>query len=184
MATQDLSINNLSRGLLSDLKAGKIYAFDKMLSIFEKPIFNYVYRLVGHKQDAEDLTQDVFIKVFKNRETINLDKNFKSWVFKIATNTVFDWFRSKQRKLEILFEEKALTELPETIIDTPAYYLTEREVERALETIKPEYKTVLMLFYYQGFSYDEIGSILGIPLNTVKTYIYRAKKELKKQILR
>lgn len=173
---------NEEKYLLNLAKSGDIEAFEKILFLYEKPIYNYIYRLTGQKQDAEDLTQKTFIKLYKSLKTINLDKNFKSWLYKIATNTVYDWFRKKKREAELLISDQE--EYFETLEQEDAYYNleTNRELETALNELKPIYKSVLLLFYKESLPYQEIAQALNLPLNTVKTYLYRAKQALKKEL--
>ena len=165
--------------LLILAKNGDLEAFEKILYTYEKPIFNYLYRLVRQKQDAEDLTQAAFIKLYKSLKFIDPDKNFKSWLYKIATNTAYDWFRKKKRQAELLVPEAE--EYLETNQAEEAYYEVETafELEQALDQIKPVYKSVLLLYYKEELSYQEIADSLGLPINTVKTYIRRGKQILK-----
>jgi RNA polymerase sigma-70 factor (ECF subfamily) len=91
-------VNINEKELLAQAKGGSLAAFEKILYLYEKPIFNYICRLTRQKEDAEDLTQQTFIKLYKSLKSINLDKSFKSWLYKIATNTTYDWFRKKEAR--------------------------------------------------------------------------------------
>ncbi|MBI3626421.1 sigma-70 family RNA polymerase sigma factor, partial [Candidatus Uhrbacteria bacterium] len=91
--------------LLAKIKRGDLNAFEQMLFIYEKSIFNHLYRLVGHRQDAEDLTQETFIKVYRKAEQINPEANFRAWLYKVATNTAYDWLRQKKKLGEVLVDE-------------------------------------------------------------------------------
>jgi RNA polymerase sigma-70 factor, ECF subfamily len=160
-------------------------AFEKILYAYEKRIFSYLYRIVGQKEDAEDLTQTTFLKLYKNIKSINLDKNFNAWIYKIATNTAYDWLRKKRGHPEQLLEDISTIE---TIEDETAYDMIEgveskEEVENAMNKIKKAYKSILLLFYHDELSYQEIADALSIPLNTVKSHLYRAKKALKDQLI-
>ena len=170
----------IDKDILLKAKEGDLYAFEVILSFFEKSIFNYVLRIVKKIDYAEDITQDTFIKVYKHHENIDVEKNIKTWIFTIATNTTYDFLRNKKRKNEISFEDNF-----ETIADTKSYYKEEGmeyDIERALGNINIEYKNALILFYQQGFEYKEIAEILNIPINTVKTHISRGKEQLKEQL--
>lgn len=165
--------------LLKSAKSGDLAAFEKILWLYEKPIFNYIRRLVNQLEDAEDLTQKTFIKLYKSLKSVNPEKNFKSWLYKIATNTVYDWFRKQKRNSEILMENSEIQ--AETFAHEDAYYQIESliDLEKALNEIKPAYKSILLLYYKNGLEYNEIAEILGVPINTVKTHLRRAKLELK-----
>jgi len=164
--------------LLAKAKNGDLRAFEKILSFYEKSVFNYLYRIAGQKQDAEDLTQETFIKIYKSLKTVDPEKNFKSWLFKIATNTAYDWLRKKKSDLNCL----SLTShsYSETINDDHAYLNIENALDfkKLIEKLSPIHRSVLMLHYYNDLSYKEISEALSLPLNTVKTHLYRAKRAL------
>lgn len=161
-------------------KNGDINAFEEIVSFYEKMIFNYSLRIVKNKEDAKDITQNTFVKVFTNRKSIDVDKNLKTWIFTIATNTAYDFIRWKQRKNETSLEDNL-----ETIEGLEAYNIGEgivSDVDKALQGIDINYRKALLLFYQQGFEYKEIADILGIPINTVKTHISRGKEQLKEKL--
>ena len=167
----------INQDILIRARAGDLDAFEAILSFYEKAIYNYCLRILKNSANAKDITQETFIKVYTHRRSIDPSKNIKTWIFTIATNTVYDFLRGKKRKMEISLDENS-----ETISSFEAYYPEEglvSDVEKALEKINPEYKKALLLFYQQGFQYQEIAEILKMPINTVKTHISRGKEELK-----
>lgn len=172
----------IDKNIILKVKKGELKAFDSIVSFYQKVIYNHIYRLVNNRDDALDLVQDTFIKVYKNRNNIDLEKNFKAWLYKIATNTAYDWLKKKQLKTEELTYK---TEF-ETIDQVRSYYNIEQleilDLTEALRTLKPDSENILRLYYQQGFSYLEISEILNIPINTVKTKISRAKVELLKKL--
>ena len=168
-------MESLNKDILALAKNGDVNAFEQILSFYEKAVFNYCLRITKNRGEAEDVTQETFIKIYTHRKLIDPEKNIKTWIFTIATNTAYDFLRKKKRKNETSLED-------ETIYDLKTYYPKESvqsDVEKALEKINPEYKKALVLFYQQGFKYEEIAEILAIPVNTVKTHISRGKEELK-----
>jgi len=174
---------NIDQKILERAKSGNIKAFEDILSVYEKPIFNYIRRWANRRQDAEDLTQDVFIRVYKSLKSIDLQKSFKAWLYKIATNVVYDWLRKKQGKIELFTIDDGIHDF-ETIESDSSYINIEsaKDLEAALEKIKPVYKNVLLLFYHDDLSYQEIADALNLPINTVKVCLYRAKKSLKAKL--
>lgn len=169
---------------LTKARTGSIESFEEILFAYEKRIFNYIFSIVRHKQDTEDLTQETFIKVFKNLKLIDPALNFEAWLFRIATNTTYDWFRKKGSRPE-LFVIDDLESKFETIDEDSSYIKLEtaKDIKDALDGLKPVYRVVLLLFYWRGFSYKEISSILSLPLNTVKTLLRRGKKALKEALV-
>lgn len=175
----------LDKKILEAAKKGDLAAFEQILFLFEKPIFNYIYRLTGRREDAEDLTQETFIKLYKSISSIDPENNVKSWLYKIATNTAYDWLRQKRGKKELYAIDADSDKRFETTDPDPTYYNIENafDMEKALVKIKPAYKTILHLFYYDDLDYKKIANILNIPINTVKTYLRRAKLALKKELI-
>jgi RNA polymerase sigma-70 factor (ECF subfamily) len=159
-------------------------AFEVLLSLYEKQIFSYVLRLVRHREDAEDLTQTTFIKCHRSIAQVDPEKNVRAWVYRIATNVVHDWWRS--RKHEPAWFDPAEDDgiAVETNEAADTYYSVEKrhDLDIALSALKPMHRTVLLLYYQQGLSYQEIAESLTVPINTVKTHISRAKQALKKEL--
>jgi len=173
-------MEQIDKSILLAARAGDIEAFEYVLSFYEKAIYNYCLRILKNSQNAKDVTQDTFIKVYTHHKLIDPEKNIKTWIFTIATNTAYDFLRGKKRKAEISLEEDN-----ETMLAFEAYYPQEGlvpDVDLALEQINEEYKKALLLFYQQGFQYQEIAGILDIPINTVKTHISRGKEQLKEKL--
>lgn len=168
---------------IQNIKNGDANAFERFLSQYEKRIFAFVYTIVRHREEAEDLTQETFLRVYKNRKSIDSERNVKSWLYTIATHAAYDWFRKKKHIPEAFVIDD--DEAPfETVDDGDAYKDMENAdaVERALARLKPEYRTIIILYYYEQFSYEEIAQQLGAPLNTVKTHLRRAKNQLATEI--
>jgi len=169
---------DIDKNIILAAKQGELKAYDAIVLFYQKAIYSHLYRLVNNGDDALDLTQDTFIKVYKNRSNIDLNKNFKSWLYKIATNTAYDWLKKKRPKTEELTDEAEF----ETIDQVPSYYNIEQlkilDLAEGLKSLKPDSENILRLYYQQGFSYQEISEILEIPINTTKTKISRAKAEL------
>ncbi len=167
----------IDKMILVRAQAGDLEAFEYIVFFYEKAIYNYCLRLVKNSQNAKDATQETFIKVYTHRTSIDPEKNIKTWIFTIATNTVYDFLRGKKRKSEISLDDNL-----ETISSSEAYYQEEGvalDVDNALNNINPEYKKALLLCYQQGFEYQEIADTLRISINTVKTHIKRGKEQLK-----
>ncbi len=170
----------LSPEILDAASADNRQAVNQIIEAYQQPIFSHILRMVNDNHLAEDLTQDTFIKLYKNLHKLNQEKNFNAWIYKIATNTVYDHWRVKQRRPESFFAP----EEDETLSPSPAYYLTPQQdkldLEMALSQLKPLTAAALRLYYQQGFSYQEIAEILNQPLGTIKTNLARGKIALQK----
>jgi RNA polymerase sigma-70 factor (ECF subfamily) len=166
--------------LLTRVTSGDIEAFELILSFYEKSIFNHLLRLLGDRDEASDLLQETFIHLYKNRANIDTDSNFKNWLYKIATNIAFDHFRKKKREKSISLDDESASETFETGLSYSnlEQEIAEHDLKAALEGLRPNYRNILLLYYREQFSYDEIADILKLPVNTVKTHLRRARGEL------
>lgn len=161
-------------------REGDLSAFERLVSMFERRVFGYVSRHVSNREDAEDITQDVFIKLYKKIGTYNPAQSFTTWLFTIATNTIYDHLRKKRGKTELLIIDDPVMPLEtEDPKDTYTPVEAAYDVEQALSKIKPGYRTVLLLFYRDQLSVAEIANILKAPVGTIKTQLHRARLAVK-----
>lgn len=153
-----------------------------------KPVYNFVYRLVGDSKEAEDITQEVFIKVWRNLKKYDRERNFKTWLFAIARNTAIDWLKKKKSLPFSSFENEkgenflltglaSLDLLPDELFSRAE---SATKLVLATESLAPRYKTVLSLHYDSQFNFREIAEKLGESLNTVKSRHRRALLLLRK----
>lgn len=171
---------------------GREMAFRELLSRYERPVFSLVYRMVRDRTLAEDLAQEAFIRAFNAIGTYKPSFKFSSWIFKIANNHAIDHLR--KRKLDTIsidgspharsLEEAAQTRLVvESQEEAPDRYVESRElggqIEEAIASLRPEYRTAVLLRHVEGYTYEEIAEIMELPLGTVKTYLHRARGELR-----
>ena len=180
------------RTLALQAARGREKAFRELLNRYERPVFSLIYRMVRDRSLAEDLAQDAFIRAFNAIGSYNPGYKFSSWMFKIAHNLTIDHLR--KRRLDTISihgspnavtpDEQARTSLVlESSEERPDAYVENLElgsqIEAAIGRLRPEYRAVTLLRHVEGYSYQEIADILEIPLGTVKTYIHRARLELK-----
>lgn len=164
--------------LIPAAAAGDLAAFDALLSRYERGVFSYLKRITSRREDAEDLTQETFLKVWRHLASYNPKYQFSTWLYTIATRTAYDWLRKKKK--ETIFFSDEFERTVETL-EAPASYIEVEEahdLDRALAALKPGYRIVLLLFYQRGFTYREIAETMDLPINTVKTLIRRAKASL------
>jgi RNA polymerase sigma-70 factor (ECF subfamily) len=151
--------------------------------------------MVRDREKAEDLTQETFIKVLNAIERYDPSFKFSSWIFKIAHNTSLDHLRKKEPEtLSMQGSPNARTDAeieassinPESGDENPEQFTSNRElgseIDRAIGRLRPEYRTAIVLCHIEGRPYEEIAEIMDVPLGTVKTYIHRARNDLKKQL--
>jgi RNA polymerase sigma-70 factor (ECF subfamily) len=155
---------------------GDRQAFEALLIKYEKPVFNAAYRMLNNREDASDVTQTVFLKVYENFDSFDPSRRFFSWVYRITLNESINWL-GKQKRLEPLQHEPADDgKGPEQ--EVAAAELS-AEVQAALMTIKTDYRTVVVLKHILGCSYMEISEVLEIPEKLVKSRLFSARRLLK-----
>lgn len=156
-------------------------AFETLLIQYEKPVFNAAYRMLNNKEDASDVTQTVFLKVYENLDSFDPSRRFFSWVYRIALNESINVL-GKQKRLEPLQHEPADDgKSPEQEV---ARAELSAEIQAALMTVKTDYRTVVILKHFLGCSYMEISEVLEIPEKTVKSRLYSARQMLRDTLTR
>jgi RNA polymerase sigma-70 factor, ECF subfamily len=169
--------------VLRRAQRGDERAFALILRAYETPIFNYVYRIVGDRALAEDLTQEVFVRVFQALPRFSLRCKFTTWLFQVTKNRVLDELRARERRPHSVI---AIEDAPRLeIVDPPVERLeTIEAVWRAVRELNPDLKMALLLRDVAGLSYNEIADSLEITLATVKWRIFKAREEVQQALAR
>lgn len=176
-------------------RQGREAAYRELIGRYQRPVFSLIYRLVRDREKSEDLAQETFIKVLNALDRYDPSYKFSSWIFKIAHNTSLDHLRKKEPQtlsLEGSPHAETASEQESSVIqalsteETPEDYAASRELGATLDVaigkLRPEYRTAIILCHVEGRPYEEIAETMGVPLGTVKTYIHRARNELKKTL--
>jgi RNA polymerase sigma-70 factor (ECF subfamily) len=179
-----LSLAQPDPGVLRKAQRGDERAFSLILRAYETPVFNYVLRLVnGDRSLAEDLTQEVFLRVFQGLPKFSLRCKFTTWLFQVTKNRVLDELRASERRPRALVALEDIA--PLEVLDAPIERLEEIEtLWRAVEGLNVDLKMALLLRDVVGLSYTEIADSLEITLATVKWRIYKAREEVQIALVR
>ncbi len=172
-------------------KRGEEAAFAEILGRYCGAIYNLCYRMTRNAEDATDLAQEVFIKVFNLLDRFDEDYAFSSWLFRIATNHCIDFLRRKRMRFQSIESatgadgEEYELQLPDTG-PTPDTVLQRKEalslLEEVIGDLPPHYKAITLLRHDQQLSYEEIAEILQLPLGTVKARIHRARNMIQQML--
>jgi len=176
---------------IAKFNAGDAKSLEFLIQKYLKSIYNFFYRHLNNSQDAEDLTQQTFLKTWKNLDKFDTRLNFKVWLFSIAHNSLIDFFKKKKT---IPFSEFTDDEDNNPVIENiqdpeplPSQLFCDpnlaQKLETALEKIPSKYKEILLLRYFEEFSFNEIAQTLKEPLNTIKSRHRRALERIRKEIL-
>ncbi len=164
-------------------------AFALLIKRYEAKLSRYLTRLgVGLAEDREDILQNVFIKAYKNLNSFDPSLAFSSWIYRIAHNETMSFFRAKHARPQVILNEESemlITELEDEMADTSLLAearLSKEELTKALETLPQSYRDALTLRFFEDRSYSEMSDILQVPVGTVSTLLYRAKRALKESL--
>jgi RNA polymerase sigma-70 factor (ECF subfamily) len=171
---------------------GREIAYRELLRRYERPVLSLVFRMVHDRTIAEDLAQDTFIKVLNNIDRYRPEFKFSSWLFKIANNVAIDHLRKRQLNTvsidgsphagtaaEVAATTIELADTGENALDEMEAKELGSSIERAIAQLRPEYRSCILLRHVEGRSYEEIAATLDLPLGTVKTFIHRARHQLR-----
>ena len=171
------------RELLSLLKQGNEQAFEKIYKSYSSRLFGNVFKMVKSETITQEILQDVFIKIWNNRASIDLDKSFRSYLFRIAENKVYDFFRKATRDKKIraqLFA--AATEGYEHIEEMIYKKENALHLQKAIDSLSPQRQQVFRLIKLDNKSYDEVSRLLGISVSTISDHIVKANKAIREFI--
>jgi RNA polymerase sigma-70 factor (ECF subfamily) len=178
-----LSLPQPDLAILRKAQRGDERAFSIIVRSYETPVFNYVLRLVGDRALAEDLTQEVFLRVYQGLPSFSLRSRFTTWMFQVTKNRVLDELRAVERRPRTVV---AIEDAPSLeVLDTPLENLEEMDaVWRAINDLSVDLRMALLLRDVVGLSYTEIADSLEITLATVKWRIYKAREEVQLALVR
>ncbi len=182
----------VDKELIAKCKEYDKYSFMKLCSIYEKYLYSLCFSYVQNSQDALDLVQEIYIKVFKNINKFDSNMAFHPWIRKISVNTCLNFKRGvrdnvismhtsiKDTNGEVALEDTLVSEqnVVQEVLDSE----TKAIIKTYLKEMPEEYRMVLTLRYYEELSYNEIADIMDKPLGTIKTEIYRGKTILKEKL--
>jgi RNA polymerase sigma-70 factor (ECF subfamily) len=156
---------------------------------YKRKVFHIAYKFTGRHDNAEDLTQEIFLKVFKSLEKFNRDADFSTWLSSVARNFCIDHYRASKREKEVLVEDLVAFDLaPASALSNPHRQLEDRDrrsfLRRGLDALPEKLREAVILRDLQGLSYQEMADRLHLPEGTVKSRINRGREELSRLLLR
>lgn len=173
------------RGLDAELvrrcRDGERSAFDQLVRLYERPVFNLALRMTRNREDALDVTQAAFLKAFERLHAYDPNYRFFSWIYRIATNESLDLLASRSRRTEPVDDQ-----LPDATRRTPESELGEAQfsaaLERAIQDLRPDHRAVVLLRHVADCSYAEIAQALELPEKTVKSRLFSARQALREAL--
>lgn len=172
--------------------SGDVRAFQDIVERYKKKVYYLAYDITGDHHDAEDISQEVFIKVFRSLKNFRRDAKMSSWLYQITVNTSIDSLRKSSSKSKKLVDQPDLENLPKAQPETGnaannpeqsvESAMIQKRISQALQNITPRERTVFVMRHYNGLKMNEIAEILNLSVGTVKSLLFRAIKKLRKDL--
>jgi RNA polymerase sigma-70 factor (ECF subfamily) len=170
--------------LMHSVQGGDLDALGELFERHHRPVFQFLSRTTGDPSTAEDLVQEVFMRILKYRHTYDPEGRFQTWLFRIARNARTDFFRRRPPPADPVEQAIDLPALSEGPQERLARRMDARQLERALWRLPDEARDLLVLARFHAMPYDDIADLLGIEVGAVKVRVYRAMKQLRTQFFR
>ena len=166
--------------LIRQAARGEVEAYNLLVSRWEKRVYNYLLRITANREDALDLTQDVFLKAYQNLRKLDDPARFAPWLYRIAHNEAYSMFRKRRPATDVEELEPESTDTGIMVGGSSVFPIElSLAVATALERLSPEQREAVVLKIYQGFKFEEMAEILSCPVSTVKSRLYAALELLK-----
>jgi len=174
--------NKTESELVKRCKEGEQKSFKELFDMYKDKVFSTAVRMLGNSQDAEDTTQDIFIKIFKNINNYRGDSSLSTWIYKVTINTCLDNLkkRKKHEKDKSSDEIDDISSLPYGEIQPGTIHII---IEKEIQKLPEGYRTVFILHEIDGFKHEEIAKIMNITQGTSKSQLFKAKSILRKKLL-
>jgi RNA polymerase sigma-70 factor (ECF subfamily) len=178
--------------LVDRICQGDFEAFHELVEIYKKKVYYLAFDMTGDHHDAEDISQEVFIKVFRHIKKFRKDAALKSWIYQITVNTCIDAQRKKSKKPQVLMESSEMDSLHQESAWTGNRHsdperhaeanIIQHRVQQMLLKISPKERSAFVMRYYDELKTSEIALILDVSTNTIKSFLFRARKKLQKEL--
>lgn len=166
---------------IEEARAGNKQSFSRLVEAYQRPVYNLTYRMLGTPEEAEDAAQEAFLRAYSRLEQYNPNHKFSTWLFSIANHHCIDRLRKRRKTLVSIDDNPVLQNLrteaaapEETMLDVEQA----NELQALLTQLEPEYRTPLILRYWEEYSYDEIAQTMDLSVSAVKSRLFRARKQM------
>ncbi len=163
------------RTIVERCRAGDQRAMQVLVERYQGNVLGLCFRMLGHRQDAEDAAQDALVRALRNLDKVDLERDIEPWLLAIAGNCCRTRLAQRARRPANL---PLVTDIPDGALEEESGRHLAEEVHLGLESLREEHRQAFLLFHEQELSYDEIARTLGVPMGTIKTWVHRARREL------
>jgi RNA polymerase sigma-70 factor (ECF subfamily) len=172
------------RDLVEQTRRGEVDAYGELVRRYQTSVFNVCYRMLGERQEAEDLAQDAFLRAYQRLGTYDADRPFGPWIRKVAANlclNALDRLGPPRLSLDDEYDDPIDADQPDPA-EVHERAVQAGQLKRALASLPPHYRAVIELRHFQDMTYEEIARTLSLPLSDVKTHLFRARRFLARQL--
>jgi RNA polymerase sigma-70 factor, ECF subfamily len=175
-------IKTVNKDVVLGLKMGDTRSFSKIYHCYYSNIFHFSYKLLKSEQDAEDITQNLFMKIWEQRDLINEDLNFKSYLFQIARNDIYNMFKKRVNSLKF-YNYVLQSESQQAECDLKFENLNMLDyIKSIINNFPPQQKLILTLYKIEGYSHNEIAQMLNLSVRTIENNVFRSLKKLRNNL--
>jgi len=172
--------------LISRIRTGDQRAFAELIDRYKARIFHTTLRILGNREDAEEASQDTFVRAYRGLENFREDATFSTWIYRICVNTCLNLLESRKRFKAQDIDNTPAEDLP--YIESPENNFEEADLQArvfsVMANLPAKYRTILVLYHIQHLAYQEIAAIMQMPMGSVKTHLFRARALLREQVWR
>jgi RNA polymerase sigma-70 factor (ECF subfamily) len=176
-------LKEIEKDIILKIQKGNYHLFTQIIEEYQNPLFFFLFRIVKNADDARDLCQDTFLKAYRSIRSFKGRSKFSTWLFQIGYRKALNFLKRKKKYSEII-QASLYTPGKETVGRDLEVREIGNIIENIMTTIHNDYRTALHLFYREDKSYQEIAAIMKVPLNSVKSHIFRGKKEIRNRLLK
>ena len=188
----ELGLNNKENDTIYLAQNGNMKAFEHLVSTYESYVYNLAYNVFNNVLDAQDVTQEIFVKIYVNIGSFKFNSKFKTWIYKVAINTCLTELKKKKSRLFERADRETIDdenhEFPDVKGKTPEEEIIEQEMRNEIREIVKnlpiKYRLPVILRDFEGLTYEEIGEALGIKIDLVKVRINRGRLKIKEKVLK
>jgi RNA polymerase sigma-70 factor, ECF subfamily len=174
-------MNEQEQGWVEAARGGDKQSFSRLVQAYQRPVYNLTYRMLGNAEEAEDAAQETFLRAYARLGQYDPDMKFSTWVFSIANHHCIDRLR-KRRATHISIDDNPVLENMEGDTPQPEHMALDQEqnadLQKLLSLLEPDYRTPLILRYWEDMSYEEIAQTMGMTVAAVKSRLFRARQQL------
>jgi len=171
------------RNLIQMIKAGNYRQFERLIAEYQNPLFLFIWRMVRDEDDAKDLCQDTFFKAYKSMKSFREDSKFSSWLFQIGYRKALDFIAKRKRQHTLLNKMVTQSEMSSSEKDFEVKEV-DSLIGKIIDSLHQNSRIALHLFYKEEMTYGEIATVMKVPINTVKSHIFRGKEIIREKLVR